>query len=343
MIFFYCLIIITACVGLKTKKQGYYHDYLGFDQTNAIKGVCILLVFLRHVFQYVYESSYTCSSFGDHYAELIDGMIRQLLVAYFLFSSGYGIMESITKKGDAYIHNIPKRRVLNTLINFDLAVLTFIILDLAIGREISINQVIFSFFAWDDVGNSNWYIFAILFCYLAVYLSYIACKGNTAVISAMLLGLFVFYIFVMWFLKPCHWYNTIMCFPLGMFISKKKERFEYYTQKHYLLSILVLLMAFIVTYLLHDDYSIFDSINAMLLCVLILLACMKVKIGNKALVWLGSSLFPLYIYQRLPMIALYEINNGIFVSNYVVLYISLCGVITIGIGYLYKYWQIKIQ
>lgn len=41
----------------------------------------------------------------------------------FLFYSGYGIMESIKNKGEKYISTVPKKRILNVLVNFDIAVL----------------------------------------------------------------------------------------------------------------------------------------------------------------------------------------------------------------------------
>ena len=48
----------------------------------------------------------------------------------FLFYSGYGVMESIRKKGEAYVVAMPRHRVAGTLINFDVAVLIFLVVDL---------------------------------------------------------------------------------------------------------------------------------------------------------------------------------------------------------------------
>ena len=43
--------------------------------------------------------------------------LEQLMVTMFLFYSGYGVMESIKRKGDDYIKSFPKKRILTTLIN----------------------------------------------------------------------------------------------------------------------------------------------------------------------------------------------------------------------------------
>lgn len=69
---------------------------------------------------------------------------------------------------------------------------------------------------------------------------------------------------------------------------------------------------------------------------------MKVKINNKALIWCGNNLFPLYIYQRIPMIVLSTIGGGGWISTYPVLYTVACLIITLTITYLYKYWAVKL-
>ena len=48
MIFWYVLIFGVALVNAKYCRQGFYPDYLGKEQGNAIKGVFIMLVFIAH-------------------------------------------------------------------------------------------------------------------------------------------------------------------------------------------------------------------------------------------------------------------------------------------------------
>lgn len=136
-------------------------DYLGREQCDSIKGVFILFVFFSHFMGYV----------GRVGGYVIDTHLGQMMVTLFLFYSGYGVMESIKKKGDEYVKSMPKRRILTTLVNFDIAVLAFIALDLILGRPITIKLTLLSFVCWESVGNSNWYIFAIICCYIAAFVS----------------------------------------------------------------------------------------------------------------------------------------------------------------------------
>lgn len=137
-------------------------DYLGRTQTDAIKGIFILLVVFSHFMGYVRQA-------GGH---ALNMPLGQMIVTCFLFYSGYGVMEAIKRQGRAYIKTIPKRRILTTLLNFDIAVLAFIAVDLLLGRALTWQQCLLSFVCWDSVGNSNWYIFAILLCYAVTFFTH---------------------------------------------------------------------------------------------------------------------------------------------------------------------------
>ena len=147
--------------------------YLSKDSTNAIKGIFILLVFIRHANQYVSQAGYEYASIGDRMFLMVDGLLAQLIVVMFLFFSGYGIMCSINHGGQNYIRSIPKRRLLNTLINFDVAVLFYVGIAYVVNDSLVLKQVLLSLVGWDSVGNSNWYICVILICYLSTYISFL--------------------------------------------------------------------------------------------------------------------------------------------------------------------------
>ena len=66
------------------------------------------------------------------------------------------------------------------------------------------------------------------------------------------------------------------------------------------------------------------------------------KMDNKVLVWMGKNLFPLYIYQRIPMIIFSSLAGGTFVANFPIAFVVSSFAITVLIAYLYKYWAIKL-
>ena len=170
MVIFYLIILILALVGIRYKKDGFWSDYIAKEQCNSIKGIFILVVFMRHVVPYITKAGYELSSVTDKLYVVGNTLIGQLLVVMFLFYSGYGIMESVKKKGSTYVASMPRKRLLGTLLNFDVAVCCFALLSLALGINFTAQKFALSLIGWESLGNSNWYIFDILVCYALAYI-----------------------------------------------------------------------------------------------------------------------------------------------------------------------------
>ena len=170
MIIYLILLFILLMINSKIYLKGHNIDYIDKDNSSHIKGFFILIVFLSHIGGYVKFNNYldTIAVKGIFY-------FGQLMVTLFLFYSGYGVYESIKKKKNKYIDNMPKKRILVTLINFDIAVLTFFIVDLIFTKSFSISKLILSLIGWDSFGNSNWYIFIIILLYAITYLCATQC------------------------------------------------------------------------------------------------------------------------------------------------------------------------
>ena len=163
MAVFYLSAFVLLLFGVRVQRQGFFPDNLAIDQTNAIKGFFILLVFISHCMLDVKKAGYEFVGWLDAIGMQIRSEFGQLVVVMFLFYSGYGVMESYAKKGREYVKTFPKKRILTTLLNFDIAVSVFVALDLALGIKLGLKQIALSLIAWESVGNSNWYIFVVLF------------------------------------------------------------------------------------------------------------------------------------------------------------------------------------
>lgn len=341
MLIFYLILFIVFLSAVRF-TTGFNKEYLSFDTTNQIKGFFISLVFISHVVYYIDLSDAELTKWGGPFFLSVHNCIGQWIVAMFLFYSGYGIMESIKKKGDIYIADIPKRRALNTLLNFDVAVIGFILIALLLGTELSIWQIVLSFFAWDAVGNDNWYIFVIISSYLIAYFSF---KNTNSWNRSFFLCLFLslLLIVVLGFFKPEFWYNTLLCFCAGIFFSKFREIVESFVCRHYwvMLTAILLLMILLCNLPIFARGLVYNAFSVTF-CAFVLLMTLKFKLNSPILLWCGKNLFPLYIYQRIPMIILFNINGGTFVNNYPIIYALLCMIITGLIAYLYKYWNVKL-
>ena len=75
--------------------------------------------------------------------------------------------------------------------------------------------------------------------------------------------------------------------------------------------------------------------------VLVVAITMRVKVENPALVWLGVNLFPIYIYQRVPMMVTAELFPS-FVASQAVLFCVICFAVTVAIACAYKYIKISV-
>lgn len=307
----------------------FYGDYLGREQTNTIKGIFILLVFFSHFMGYVRQA-------GGH---AINMPLGQMIVTCFLFYSGYGVMEAIKRQGRAYIKTIPKRRILTTLLNFDIAVLAFIAVDLLLGRALTWQQCLLSFVCWDSVGNSNWYIFAILLCYAVTFFTH---RGGGSLCLLVLVPCMV----ALSFVKGSWWYDTMLCYPAGMIYAEYKPRIDALMRNKWPYFVVFCTLA--LGYLFLSKCPLFvrgliPNLTAISFALCVIVMTMRVPLRHNALVWCGKNLFPLYIYQRIPMLILFTLDPTGFASWRIPIYFIGCFLATLGIAKLYPFWSIRLN
>ncbi len=334
MLIFYIALFGLALWQMKfSGKQFFKEESFSRDVTDSVKGIFIWLVFLSHFKSYV---TYTAPL--DLAGKKISTLLGQLIVACFLFYSGYGVCEAIKRKGTPYVKSIPKKRVLSTLIKFDIAVAIYLAISLLRGKKFDTKTILLSFIGWESVGNSNWYIFVILALYLITFIGFIIFKKNlygAAFLTSVLTGVFVIFLF---YAKQSWWYDTAACYLLGIWVSIFKEKvLSVITKNNIIWSLcaLVSVGAFCTTYLLPHKHFIGKIILlsvAPLFCVVIMVFLTKFRISNKILVFSGQYLFEIYILQRIPMILL---KDWKIAEINIYLYFVLCVVITIllALGY----------
>lgn len=323
-LFFACLLlmILWRIKFARPVLSGFNENYLAIDRTNCIKGIFILMVFLSHSRNYLSKlPEYTADPLNSIY-DVIQNHLGQGIVVMFLFYSGYGVMESIIKKGSDYINAFPKQRFAKTLFHFDIAVMLFVIVDLCLGtlKNYSILQVLLSFTGWESVGNSNWYIFAILILYLITYFAFKIFKNKTSKAVWLVTVLTVVYIAVLALAgKDAWWFDTVLLYPLGMWYSVGKDKVETFVRNkpiNYFGLLILCCAVFIVSHLLRSNIICYE-ISQVALCAVIVAATMKIDINNKILEFFGKHLFEIYILMRIPMNVLlhFDIDNVyVFVS-----------------------------
>ena len=336
-------------VQLRPKNgESYMTDYMSIEKTMAIKGIFIIIVFFSHFNSYVKFSSPA----ELEYLKIFKN-IGQAMVTLFLFYSGFGVMESIKKKGTAYVNKIPVTRILGTYFRFDIAVLIFIVVRAVSGMTFPVSQYLLSFTGWDSVGNSNWYIFAVVIVYLITFISFEICcrltkkkSANLAYyLSAVLVtaGCILYVVILRDFkLKKEYWYDTIVCYAFGIWYSLLREKIEKFINKNLVVYLLFLIGTTAGTFyfMTNKKMSFAHTEHFMLFFVaFVVIMSMRVSFNNKILVWCGKNLFGLYIMQRIPMI----IFRSLGVADFnVYVYFVLCVAVTVPVAWLFEKYTGKL-
>ena len=306
-------VLIVGIWGIRLRKDS---GYLSKEQTCAVNGFFVLLVFLRHTVDYIQIGPW------DGIFDAINTRLDQLIVVPFLFYSGYGIMCSILRKGQRYVSAMPWNRLFKVWYHFALAVALYALVALCIGKEYGITRILLSFTGWDSIGNSNWYIFATMVMYLFTWLSFTVFRKNHRLAAAMLAILAVGYILVMRRCKGIWWYDTALVYPAGVLYGLYQEPIDGLLKKKAWLPWLGLALcgiAFGLCFRLQRGL-VWREGMAVAFALTVLCATMIFKIGNPLLTFLGKYTFEIYILQRIPMILL----KNLFSNQYVYLAVSFC-------------------
>ena len=318
MVYAFIAMLFVFLYGAKIADNNKFHeDYLGKDSTTAINGIFVIFVFMAHVGNYIKMAPVDQTWLQFKY------FLSQLIVVTFLFYSGYGMMCSFLRKGQPYIKGIFKNRFLSLLLHFDLAIVLFLITNWIIGNHVTLKAFLIALTTWKGIGNSNWYITAILCLYILMIISFLIFGKLTkrkvpALLTMSALTVVLMYVFVK-LDRPAYCYNTLPLFPMGMWYAAFKDKIDKIVMKNnmsYLIFLFLSVLMFAVGQK-HRSHGLhmyeFWACGFMLI---ILLLSMKIKLSNGIINTMGKHVFSVYILQRIPMMIFSELglnkNNLIF-------------------------------
>lgn len=320
MIWYIFILVLLVIGNYKFYGHEFNESYLDKDSTMLINGIFITFVFLSHFIPYtlmngIYDKPYL----------LFRNYMGQLIVAPFLFYSGYGMMYSINKKGNGYVKALPWNRIGKTLIHFDIAVLAYLTIKISYNKYPTIEHTLKSFVAYKSLGNSDWYIFAILTMWILTYLVFNYIPLSNYKRLGILLVLVLIEMYVLSIKKPTWWYDTMLCYIFGMYYCLIKERVEAFLQVNfkYVLTLSIMLGVFWISGQYKKTFWI-SEVWVLSFVILLLLLTMKFEFKSKVLMFLGAYLFEIYIFMRIPMMLLKPLFKG---HNY--WYLITCGVLTV--------------
>ena len=334
MIFLFLFIIFLIFYKSQFNKNGFNDDYLSKDKTLAIKGLFVILVFIRHCFSYL-----DLKTIIDRPIEILDLFLAQSIVSIFLFYSGYGIYEQIKKNKILYIKAFPLKRLSKLFIDFIFAIITFLFINKMLGtlNQYSLKTILLSFIGWESIGNSNWYIFYTFITYIFIIIAFNIFKNNDKRAIIFIIFLTLIYSILMLKFKNKTWMDTSFCFSLGMIYSYFKTDIEKFIQKNktYIIFFCILLISYLILNIIYYKirnpyiYIVISSVFSLL----VVMITMKFTINCKFFEILGKNVFWIYILQRIPMIIL----SNLKMQNHQYLFLILSFLSTIIIAEIYKY------
>ena len=306
MILFLCALLFCMLYQVKVAKSNqFFLDYCHPKNTTIVNGIFVALVFLSHA-----SAKIELNSSLDAGYVLFKNHLLQLVVVTFLFYSGYGMCESLKKK-PGYLKNILSQRFLKLLVHFDVAILLYVLTQWMLGKTYGLKHILLSFIGFKSVGNSNWYIFVILLLYIFLKIADVLCQKNIHKVHITTILTLIYITIMIHFNLPTRFYNTILCFCLGMYFSLFKEKIETWVTKNdfnYLLSVSLMLLGYILCFSYRLESLIFYLLWTFFFMALVLLFTLKVQMTSEILYKLGCQVFGIYILQRIPM------NIGVYLG-----------------------------
>lgn len=231
--------------------------------------------------------------------------------------------ESIRVKGIGYVRRMPVHRIGKVLFQFGIALILFLLLRFAQGVRYDWGHIVLSFTGWVSVGNSNWYIFAIVCMYLITWISCSLCRRGKLLPLLCATALTVVYIVVMKLVKEQElWCNTAAAYLAGMWFCAYREEFNRIVlskNRDYCIYLVLTLAAFLFMRQYWSRLLVYETVSV-LFALLVVLITARVQITNRFLAHCGEHLFSLFILQRIPMIAL----DNTAIEQYPWLYLLVC-------------------
>lgn len=228
LIIFLILVLSVVLTSRKMPSNNYNDSFMSPQVMLPWKGLFICWIFISHLMG---EWQFSINSF-DNAFNIVNGWFGQIVVVLFLFLSGYGVMYSIENK-TKYLKTFFIKRVLITWLNFAIVLLLYLGLQFALGNTYGLNHIVMAFIGLESIGNSNWYIFCILYLYIITYASFSITdyffinKNIKRWFGIVCVFIFIcIYIFYFKYVKKgiTVWYDSIFCYLFGMifyYVSKK--------------------------------------------------------------------------------------------------------------------------
>ena len=316
----YIILPIILFYKSAVSARGQWNDgFLSLSQSKALQGICVLLIVFHHLSQKIY----TNQDLPELIRHSLDPFVNAgyLLTAVFFFFNGYGLYKSYTSK-PGYLDHFLSKRLTAPLVAYYVTGLVFFALRLGLGENIGKKLILLYLSGLVHCSPYSWYIVILILFYVAFYLVFRSAKNirsATFIFSMIVLAYMILGMLVPrnnYFLRGEWWYDSVFMMPLGMIFAGSEEKIISHVKRNYgrylLIHLFLIVPMFMFSKLTINRFGFFNdsipygtmckaiSLLSHMLCVymfiaLILLISMKVKIGNRALAFLGKYTLEIYL------------------------------------------------
>lgn len=289
---------------------------MSLSQTKALQGFCAICIVFHHMGQK------TCAPWlAPQY--IVHGLdvfvpIGFFFVGVFFFCSGYGLYKSYKKKPD-YLQGFMGRRVLPLVLAFLTASIIYVAVRLTGGESLAFPRLLFNLTGPVLYNPYAWFVITLSLFYIGFYLAFKYCKKEKVAVLVMCILVLIYILHCDWWMYGEWWYNTAPLFLVGILFARHEDGIVKRIKKSYVLyMILSFLSTLSLSYLSTHTQEILSCfgtninydllrwislLSQMLACcalvILLFLLGMKIKIGNKALAFMGTITLELYLMQAL--------------------------------------------
>lgn len=218
------LLVFIVTIFLSTERPRIVNqteeDIFPRRKVQSMKGILAILVLLGHIAMKMIELKINVGKIFR-----LTFYLGGPAVAFFLFSSGYGLMSSLQSCGKEYLHGFIRRRIFPVAITYIAANILCAIAYIFFNIDISISEIVGEAFKGRLFVSYSWFAVAIIVFYFGFYIIADICeckKKDIVILLSLMMTLYVFVLSrVLQF--PENWYSVSFSFILGVVLAGCKK------------------------------------------------------------------------------------------------------------------------
>lgn len=269
------------------KNKEYNINNLVKSNTDALKGLSVIIVILSHISMFTINKGIMAHIFIN---------TGFLAVAVFLFVSGYGLAEQFRKRKN-YLNGFVLDKIVRLYLIFFISnVIVTILNNYFLGSNYNIKNILISSVSMNFAnGRELWFVATILFFYLAFYISFKYFKDKNSMILICIF-LIIYILLCKKIGKGTWWYNTAICFPIGVLLSFNKYKIFNFIKEKYIINLFLSILLFTISMFLYiRGYSKLQFIIPIIFIYFVYTALIKIEINSKSMCYINKISFEMYL------------------------------------------------